>query len=151
MSGRRFSFEVNRISSAPAATLFRIETDGAGWSRWAGPTILHSSWEREGDPAPGGIGAVRKVGTWPMLMLEETLEYEQDRKHVYGFAAKGPVKDYRAELLLEPNPAGGTKVRWSGSFVEGVPFTGPILRAFLRNTIDDISKRLIATAERESA
>jgi len=32
MSGREFSFEVNRTSSAPAATLFRLVADGANWS-----------------------------------------------------------------------------------------------------------------------
>jgi hypothetical protein len=32
MSGRKFTFEVNKTSTAPAATLFRLETDGANWS-----------------------------------------------------------------------------------------------------------------------
>jgi hypothetical protein len=29
MSGRVFTFEINRTTSAPAAPLFRLETDGA--------------------------------------------------------------------------------------------------------------------------
>ena len=65
MSGRTFSFEVNRTSRAPAATLFLLETDGGRWADWAKPIVMQSGWERQGDPAPGGIGAVRKVGTWP--------------------------------------------------------------------------------------
>ena len=39
MSGRTFSFEVNRTSGAPPATLFRLESDGARWSEWAKPLI----------------------------------------------------------------------------------------------------------------
>ena len=70
MSGRTFSFEVNRTSRAPAATLFLLETDGSRWADWAKPIVMQSSWERQGDPAPGGIGAVRKVGTWPFLVRE---------------------------------------------------------------------------------
>jgi len=73
MSGREFSFEVNRTSSAPAATLFRLVADGANWSKWAKPIVLQSSWARQGDPAPGGVGAVRKVGMWPLLVQEETV------------------------------------------------------------------------------
>jgi hypothetical protein len=35
MSGRTFSFEINRTTSAPAATLFRLETDGGRLSECA--------------------------------------------------------------------------------------------------------------------
>jgi uncharacterized protein YndB with AHSA1/START domain len=149
MSDRTYSFEVKRTSSAPPATLFRLETDGAGWSKWAGPMIVQSSWERQGDPGPGGIGAIRKVGLWPVLMREETIEYEQDRRHVYTFAGRGPAKDYRAEVVFTANAAGGTVLRWTGTFTEGVPGTGPVVLAIMRNTIQDVSKRLVKAAERE--
>jgi hypothetical protein len=152
MSGRTFSFEVNRTSTAPVATLFRMETDGANWSDWARPLIVHSSWERQGDPAPDGIGAVRKVGMWPILMLEETVEYEKDRRHVYKVIAPStPAKDYQAEALFTPNASGGTDLRWRGSFTEGVRGTGPIMRVFLRGAIQLISLLLIKGAERETA
>lgn len=84
MTAKTFSFEINRTTSAHAATLFRLETDGARWSEWAKPLIVQSSWEQRGNPAPAGIGAVRKVGMWPMLMREKTIVYEQDRRHVYA-------------------------------------------------------------------
>jgi hypothetical protein len=151
MAGRTFSFEVNRTSSAPAATLFRLETDGARWSEWAGPLIVSSSWEQQGDPAPGGIGAIRKIGLWPVLMQEKTVEYEQDRRHVYKLIAPStPAKDYHGEAVFTPNGSGGTNLRWSGSFTEGVRGTGPIMLAFLRGAIQLVSLRLIKAAERET-
>ena len=101
MAGRTFSFEVNRTSSAPAAMLFRLATDGGRWADWAKPLILQSSWERQGDPAPAGFGAVRKVGCWPILMREKTVEYEQDRRHVYELIGpRTPAKGYRAEATF---------------------------------------------------
>ncbi len=113
MSGRTFSFEVTRTSTAPAATLFRLVTDGANWSKWAKPIVVHSSWARQGDPAPGGIGAVRKVGLWPVLVQEETVEYEQDRRHAYKLVGPPtPAKDYSARWSsrrtrrAEPTSAG---------------------------------------------
>ncbi len=45
MSGRTFSFEINPTTSAPAATLFRLETDGGRWSEWAKPIVVQSSWD----------------------------------------------------------------------------------------------------------
>ena len=150
MSGRTFSFEVNRTSSAPAATLFRLETDGAQWARWGKPLVIQSGWERQGDPVPGGIGAVRKVGMWPLLVREETVEYEQDRRHVYELIGPpSPAKGYRAEFLLTPNANGGTDIRWSGSFTEGVRGTGPIMLAGLRSAIQFFAGRLVKAAERE--
>jgi hypothetical protein len=149
MPARTFSFEINRVSSASAATLFRLETDGGRWSDWAKPLILQSGWERQGDPAPGGVGAIRKLGLWPVFVREKTLEYEQDRRHVYTLIApSNPAKDYTAELLLTPNAAGGTDLRWSGSFTEGLPGTGPATLAALRGALQLISKLLIKAAER---
>jgi hypothetical protein len=148
MPGKRFSFEINRTSSAPASRLFALETDGARWSEWAKPVIVQSSWERQGNPAPGGIGAVRKVGLWPLLMREETIEYEQDHRHVYKFVGPAaPAKDYRAEVVFTPNASGGTDLRWTGSFVEGLPGTGAVTLGILRAAIKVISAQLVKAAE----
>ena len=152
MSGRKFSFEITRTSSAPAATLFRLEADGANWSSWAKPIVVQSSWARQGDPPPGGIGAVRKIGMWPLLLQEETVEYEQDRRHVYKMVGPPtPAKDYFGEVVFTPNATGGTDIRWAGSFIEGVPGTGPVLRAALGGAIRFLAGRLVRAAERESS
>jgi hypothetical protein len=150
MSGRVFTFEINRTTSAPAATLFRLETDGARWSEWAKPLIARSSWVQQGDPLPTGIGAVRKVGTWPMLMREMTIAYEQDRRHGYlQIGPPLPAKDYRAEMLLTPTPAGGTDIRWTGSFTEGIRGTGPVMLVLLRRVVGFLAARLVKAAERQ--
>jgi hypothetical protein len=148
MSGRTFSFEINRSSSAPAATLFRLATDGARWAEWAKPLIVHSSWERQGDPAPGGIGAVRRVGMWPLLMREETVEYVQDRKHAYRLIGPPtPAKGYRGEAVFTPNATGGTDLLWRGSFTEGLPGTGPVMLVAMRSAVRLIPKLLVKAAE----
>src|SRR2546421_8356635 len=59
------SYEVTARSSAPPERLFELISDAPGWPRWAGPLIGHGSWEREGTPPPGGVGAIRKIGRWP--------------------------------------------------------------------------------------
>jgi hypothetical protein len=151
MSGRKFTFEVNKTSTAPAATLFRLETDGANWAEWAKPIVVQSSWARQGDPAPGGVGAVRKVGLWPVLVQEETVEYEQDRRHVYKLVGPAsPAKDYFGEVVFTPNATGGTDLHWSGSFIEGVPGTGRVMRAALGGAVRYFAGRLVKEAERQS-
>lgn len=148
MPGRTYSFVVTRTSSAPAATLFRLETDGGRWSDWAKPVVMQSSWEKQGTPAPGGMGAIRKVGMWPVTMREETVEYEQDRRHAYVALADFPARGYRGEAVFTPNAAGGTDIRWSGSFTEAIPGTGPAVRAFFRGAVSFFAARLVKAAER---
>jgi hypothetical protein len=150
MSGKVFTFVINRTTRASADTLFRLETDGARWSEWAKPLIVQSSWERRGDPVPAGVGAVRKVGMWPMLMREKTIAYEQDHRHVYlQIGPPLPARDYQAEMLLTPNPAGGTDIRWTGSFTESLRGTGHIMRIFLHGVVGFLASRLVKAAERQ--
>jgi Polyketide cyclase / dehydrase and lipid transport len=150
MSGRVYTFEVTRTTRAPAATLFRLETDGAGWSKWAKPLVVQSSWEQQGDPTPAGIGAVRKVGIWPVLMREKTIAYEQDRRHGYQLIGpRLPARNYRAEMVLTPNPEGGTDIRWTGSFTEGLRGTSEIMRILLRAVVGFLVRRLVKAAERQ--
>ena len=65
MAGKTFRFEVNRTSSAPPETLFRLETDGSRWSEWAKPLVMQSRWAREGEPVPAGVGAIRRSAPGP--------------------------------------------------------------------------------------
>lgn len=151
MPGRKFSFEITKTSNAPVATVFRLVSDGGRWSEWAKPIVLQSSWARQGDPAPGGIGAIRKLGLWPVFIREETVEYEQDRRHVYKLVGpRMPAQDYFGEVVVAPNASGGTDIRWTGSFTEGVRGTGPLLRAALGGAVKFFAGRLVKAAERES-
>lgn len=149
MSGRKFTFEVNKTTSAPPATVFRLVSDGANWKDWAKPIVVQSSWAREGVPAPGGVGAIRKVGMFPVFVQEETVEYEPDRLHAYKLVGpRQPVDDYRAEVLLTPTASGGTDIRWSGSFTEKVRGTGPAAKAAMGGAVKFFAAKLVRAAER---
>lgn len=145
--GRKFSFEVNRTSTASPAALFALEADGPSWAKWGKPLIVQARWKRQGADDPAGVGAVREVGLWPVLIREETLEYEPGQKHVYTFFGANPIKDYRAEVLFTPTDGGGTHLRWTGSFTEPVKGTGPILVAGLERVIRLFSGKLVKAAE----
>ncbi|WP_116199515.1 SRPBCC family protein [Amycolatopsis circi] len=146
MPGRRYSFEVNRVSSAPPPVLFRLESDGTLWSTWARPLVWQSRWATLGDD--GRVGAVREVGLWPVLARERTLEYVPDRRHVYTFDGFSPVRDYRAEVTFTPNADGGTDLRWAGSFTERTPGTGPLALATLRSVIGFLATHLAKAGDR---
>jgi len=101
--------------------------------------------EREGDPAPGGIGAIRKVGRWPMFGYEQIVAYEPPSHHAYTMVKGNPVRNYRADVRIVPDGQGAL-VTWSASFDALVPGTGAMLTAFYRRLIGDMAKRLAAYA-----
>jgi hypothetical protein len=150
MAGKTFSFEVNRTSSATPETLFRLETEGASWSEWAKPLVMQSRWAREGAPVPAGVGAIREIGGWPVLMREETVDYEPSRRHVYILVGRAPVKNYRAEATFTPTDSGGTDLKWSGSFTEVVPGTGRLMLAIFRGSVTLFANRLTKVAESQT-
>ncbi|MEV5707378.1 SRPBCC family protein [Actinoallomurus sp. NPDC052274] len=146
--GRRFSVTVTAHSSAAPATLFRLAADGGRWSEWAGTLAPRSSWERQGDPPPGGIGAIRRLGLWPIVVREETVAFEQDRLHGYALRTPAPLRDYRAEVTFEARDGGGTDVVWRGAFTELIPGTGPVVQRALLLLLRSLTRRLVRAAER---
>jgi hypothetical protein len=84
MTGKTFSFEINRPAGATAT---------------AGP----NGRNRLSSNHVGSSTAPTAIGMWPMLMREKTIAYEPDRRHVYAqIGPPLPAKNYQAELLLTP-------------------------------------------------
>jgi uncharacterized protein YndB with AHSA1/START domain len=141
------TYEVSAVSAAPPETVFDVLADGAGWSTWAGAMVVRSWWEREGDPPPGGVGAIRALGLRRLGSREEIVAYERPTHLAYVILSGLPVKRYRADVRLTPQ-AGGTRITWHGVFVPKIPGTGPLLRAFLVLAVGGFARRLAKHAER---
>lgn len=148
MSGKTFTFQVNRTSSAPAGELFALVSDGSRWSEWAKPLVPNSTWAKHGDPAPAGVGAIRKLGVGKFGVKEETTAHEQDRLHAYRLITPGPVKDYHAEVRFTPRQDGGTDLVWTGTATERIPGTAKLAERTLHKLIDQLASKLVKAAER---
>jgi len=141
-----FSYVVTARSGAQPEQLFALLSDAPGWPRWAKPAITSGSWVTEGDPPPGGVGAVRKLGRWPKFGIEEVVASEPPRHHAYRIVRGQPVRAYRADVLLTPDD-GGTLVTWSATFEPKYPGTGSLLVGFYKWLIGGFARRLAAYAE----
>lgn len=144
---RTFEFGITAHSTADAHELFAVIAAGHEWSRLLRPLVTRSEWERTGTREPGGVGAVRKIGTWPVFVRERVLEYIPDRAHAYTLVGRSPVRDYRAEVTLTPRVDGGTDLRWSGTFTERFPSTGLAIRYVLYRVVRFLAIRLVRAAE----
>jgi uncharacterized protein YndB with AHSA1/START domain len=149
VSGARTSYDVTARSSASPERVFALLADGAGWSRWAGPMVVRSWWEREGEPAPGGVGAIRRLGLRRLSSREQIVDYAPPRRLAYTWLARFPVRDYRADVQLSPD-GGGTLISWRGEFRPAFPGGAAVMRRFFLATVGGFAQRLAREAERTS-
>ncbi len=139
------SYEVTARAAAPPERIFALLADATSWPRWAGPLIAHGSWEREGDPPPGGVGAIRKVGRWPQFGREHIVAFDPPTHQGYTMLSGQPTRNYRADVRLKPDGA-DTIIVWGATFEPLIPGTGWVLSALYRRLIGSFARRLAAYA-----
>lgn len=145
------AYALDRTADAPIDTVFAVLADGAGWSTWT--RIGETSLERQGDPAPDGVGALRLFRTGPYRTREEVTRYEPpadgSARFGYRLVSGLPVQDYRAEVTLTATGT-TTAVHWEGSFTPGRRGTGRLTALFLRAAVTGLLNALVTEAERRT-
>jgi hypothetical protein len=143
------AYTLDRRAQAPIETVFAVRADGAGWSGWT--RIAATTLEREGDPAPDGVGAIRLFRTGPVKSREEVTGYAPpvggEARFGYRLLSGLPVKGYQAEVVLTAD-GDATDIDWSAEFTPGLPGTARLTAAFLRATVGTIADSLVAESER---
>jgi uncharacterized protein YndB with AHSA1/START domain len=142
------SFTLVREVKAPPEAVFDVLTDHR---RYAELTPLRKSvLEREGEPAPNGVGSIRKLTAVGPPMREETIAYERPGRFSYTVLSGLPVRDHVGTVLLEP--AGeGTKVTYAVRTTPTVPVAGALVVAAVKRGITQLLNGVSAEAERRAA
>lgn len=127
------SYDIEVTSSASPDVVFDVIADAPGWSRW-NSSLTRAEWELEGDPAPGGVGAVRALGaSRGPLSRERIVAFDRPRHLAYVIVSGPmPVKDYRSDIRLSPTSDGGTHISWMGSWSTRVPGVSSFLTRMVR-------------------
>ena len=131
-------------SAAPRERVWEVLADVPRWAEW-GPWSS-SELEREGTPAPGGLGAVRLLKRFPMTLREELTLFEPPERMAYELRSGMPVRNYRAEVSLA-TADGGTELTWRSAF-DALPGVGELLRWQLQKAFEDITASVAREAER---
>jgi uncharacterized protein YndB with AHSA1/START domain len=133
-------------SQADRETVWRVVADAPGWSRWG--AWQKAELEREGDPPPGGVGAIKALTRRPVVSREEVTVFEPPSRLGYRLLSGLPLRDYEATIVLTDAPGGGTDIVWRSQFEPKVPLTGGLFRRSLGGFIQDTADRLAREAER---
>ena len=135
------AIEGRATSKASPEAVWRLVADITTWSDWGQWST--TTREREGAPPPDGVGAVRRLKTFPFTSVEEITAFEPSQRLGYKLLKGMPMRDYNAEIVLSPAPDGGTEIAWRSEFDTWVPGLAGGLRRFMR----DHAGRLAAAAE----
>lgn len=141
------SYRVSAVAHAPAGSVWALVATTSRWPEWSG--IPRASVERQGNPPPDGVGAIRRLGLGPMGSREEIVAWDPPHHMAYTILSGFPVRGYRAEVQLTAGPGpGDTTVTWSGRYDARWPATGPVVDAVLRVMMRRFVTRLCRHAGR---
>jgi uncharacterized protein YndB with AHSA1/START domain len=136
--------EVVRRFDAPPEQVWKIYTDHAGWSSWAG--LGRARLATEGHPDRNGVGAVRCFTKAGISAYEEVLSFEPPKRMTYRVVRGGiPIMtNHLGEVRLEPDGA-GTRLTWRCRFDSSVPGLGPPMRwmvtRLFRRALEGLARR----------
>jgi hypothetical protein len=145
--GRR-SYRVEATSAAPPEVVWPLLADARRWKDWT--SLSQSDRERDGDPPPDGVGAIRRFSRMGIGSREQVIAFDPPTHLAYTILSGFPVRNYRADVTLSPDGA-GTRITWSATFDESIPATGALMVAFLRQMIGTFARGLARYAAQDHA
>jgi Polyketide cyclase / dehydrase and lipid transport len=144
----RQHIEHTATTTADAATVYALLRDGATWTTW-GP-LESFELERPGAGEPEGLGAVRIFRSGRVTGRDTIAELLPERRFSYTHVSNLPIRDYRADVDLEPTEQ-GTTIRWVSAFDPKIPGTGALLRRGLDGFVAKLANGLADHAARVAA
>jgi carbon monoxide dehydrogenase subunit G len=142
------SFTLVREVKAPPEAVFDVLTDHRRYSELT--PLRKSELEREGEPAPNGVGSIRKLTAVGPPMREETIAYQRPSRFSYTVLSGLPVRDHVGTVLLEP-AGDGTKVTYAIRTTPTIPLAGVLVVAAIKQAITQLLNGVCAEAERHAA
>ena len=135
-----------RHTPAPIEAVWALLSQARTWKDWA--TFTVAELEREGVPAPDGVGALRRFGYPVYASREEVVAFEPPTHLGYVLRSGLPLRNYRSDVTLTTTPDGGTAIEWRSTFEPPWPASGWFWSAFLRVLLTDFARRLAKAAAR---
>lgn len=136
-------------SEGAPATVFRLLAQTERWPEWSPMSAAVLEQAAPGED-PEGVGAIRRFTTGRSTSRERVVAYEPGRQLSYELLSGLPLRNYRADVTMEPK-GGGTLITWHSEFEPARPGTGWLYRALLAKFIKRTARQLAAAAERASA
>ena len=136
---------LTRTTTAPIETVFEALTDHRAIADyvWA---VRRSTLDREGVPAPNGVGAIRRLEAVGPPIVEEIIDYQRPNRYAYKLLSGAPVRDHVGTVELR-EAGSGTAVSWHLQSTPKLPGGDWLLAPVLKKVIGELFKGAIKAAE----
>jgi uncharacterized protein YndB with AHSA1/START domain len=146
------SIHVTRTIPAPAEAVFDRLADHANYDRFR--PIRRSELLREGDPAPNGVGALRRIKVPPLTFEEEITHYDRPSRLDYLIVKLNIPFEHHGGSIRLTEEDGATHVDWRSTYRVPTPVIGgleelvfvPVLNRGFRQVLEDVERMLAADA-----
>lgn len=138
-------FTLKRTTTAPIEAVFDSLTDHRGIATYV-KVARRSTLDREGTPAPNGVGAVRRIEAIGPAFVEEIVDYERPTRYAYKMLSGAPVRDHVGTVTLRP-AAGGTEVSWHLTSKPKIPGLDWLLTPVMKRVIGELLNGAVDAAE----
>lgn len=143
------SFRYVRQVAAPPEVVFDVLTDHRRYTEIT--PLRRAELEREGEPTPNGLGAIRVLSAVPgPPMREEVIGYERPDRFSYKILSGLPVRDHVGTVELK-EAGGGTELTYAVKTTPTIPLSGPVFMAILKKAIRDLISGVTKESERRAA
>jgi uncharacterized protein YndB with AHSA1/START domain len=139
------SFTIKRSIAAPPETVFAVLTDHRAYADHS--PIRKSELEKEGVPAPNGVGAIRRLHMVGPPLREEVVEYEPPAKFVYRLLSGAPLSDHVGTVTLEPEGA-GTLMIYTVDTTPTLPVGGGLAVAVVKRSVGQLANGVAKESEK---
>jgi len=138
-------FTLTQTSTAPIEKVFDALTDHRRFAAYVWP-IRRSTLDREGTPAPNGVGAVRRLEMVGPPLLEEIIDFQRPSRYAYKLVSGAPVRDHVGTIELREKGT-GTEVTWHLRSTPKIPGLGGLLSPVLKTALGQLLAGGIKAAE----
>lgn len=134
--------------AAPVETVFDVLTDHRGYSKIT--PLRKSVLEREGEPAPNGVGAIRVLSAVGPPLREETIAYEAPTRFSYTLLSGAPLRDHVGAVQLTAKD-GGTWFVYAVRTQPTLPLVGGVAVAVAKLGVKQLFDGIAKESERRAA
>jgi uncharacterized protein YndB with AHSA1/START domain len=138
-------FTLTRTSTASIEKVFDAMTDHRAIADyvWA---CRRSTLDREGIPAPNGVGAIRRLEVVGPPFVEEIIEYQRPTRYAYKLLSGAPTRDHVGTVELR-EAGTGTAVSWHLRSTLKIPGIDRLMLPVFKKVIDELLKGGVTAAE----
>ncbi len=146
------TFTLVRTTAAPPETVWEVIADYRAYPDYT--PLRRVDLEKEGEPPPNGVGAIRVLHAIGPAIREEVAEFEPPTRLVYRMLSGAPIRDHVGTVTLEPAEVDGrqgTRLVWAIDTTPTVPLGKGLVVAVTKNAVKGLVDGCVAEAERRSA